>query len=70
MRLLRAHGPGRSWTRLWLADPKIVMGTIFAVATWKYIGFGIVLLLAGLQGAPQEIQRRRRRSTAQPTPGR
>jgi raffinose/stachyose/melibiose transport system permease protein len=26
------------------------------VATWKYIGFGIVLLLAGLQGIPPELR--------------
>jgi len=32
------------------------MWTIVGVATWKYIGFGIVLLLAGLQGTPQEIR--------------
>ncbi len=53
--ILRAIGLG-GVVQLWLADPKIVMGTIFGVATWKYIGFGIVLLLAGLQGTPQEIR--------------
>jgi raffinose/stachyose/melibiose transport system permease protein len=25
------------------------------VITWKYVGFGIILLLAGLQGIPQEL---------------
>ncbi|WP_329047061.1 sugar ABC transporter permease [Amycolatopsis sp. NBC_01488] len=40
----------------WLADPGIVLYTMFAVITWKYIGFGIILLLAGLQGVPAELR--------------
>jgi raffinose/stachyose/melibiose transport system permease protein len=40
----------------WLADPGIVLYTLFAVITWKYIGFGIILLLAGLQGVPAELR--------------
>ncbi|MDX6227642.1 MAG: raffinose/stachyose/melibiose transport system permease protein [Frankiales bacterium] len=39
----------------WLSDPKIALWTLFVVATWKYIGFGIILLLAGLQGIPGEL---------------
>jgi raffinose/stachyose/melibiose transport system permease protein len=39
----------------WLSDPKIALWTLFVVATWKYIGFGIILLLAGLQGIPEEL---------------
>jgi raffinose/stachyose/melibiose transport system permease protein len=39
----------------WLSDPKIALWTVFVVATWKYIGFGIILLLAGLQGIPVEL---------------
>jgi raffinose/stachyose/melibiose transport system permease protein len=41
--------------RQWLADPKIVLLTLFVVITWKYIGFGTILLLAGLQGIPREL---------------
>jgi raffinose/stachyose/melibiose transport system permease protein len=41
--------------RLWLADPRVVLLTLFVVITWKYIGFGIILLLAGLQGIPREL---------------
>jgi len=33
-----------------------VLYTVFVVATWKYIGFGTVLLLAGLQGIPPELR--------------
>ena len=40
----------------WLASTKIVLYTLFVVITWKYIGFGIVLLLAGLQGIPTELR--------------
>jgi len=40
----------------WLADGGIVLYTLFAVITWKYIGFGIILLLAGLQSIPDELR--------------
>ena len=40
----------------WLADRGIVLFTLFAVITWKYLGFGIILLLAGLQGIPVELK--------------
>jgi raffinose/stachyose/melibiose transport system permease protein len=51
---MRAVGLG-SAVQLWLGDPHIVLYTMFAVITWKYIGFGIILLLAGLQGIPPEL---------------
>lgn len=41
---------------LWLANTHIVLYTLFVVATWKFIGFGIILLLAGLQGIPAELR--------------
>lgn len=40
----------------WLASTNLVLYTLFVVITWKYIGFGIVLLLAGLQGVPAELR--------------
>lgn len=42
--------------QLWLANIHIVLYTNFAVLTWQYLGFGIVLLLAGLQGIPRELK--------------
>jgi raffinose/stachyose/melibiose transport system permease protein len=42
--------------RQWLADPQVVLLTLFVVITWKYIGFGVILLLAGLQGIPRELR--------------
>jgi raffinose/stachyose/melibiose transport system permease protein len=41
--------------QLWLADLGLVFYTLFVVITWKYIGFAIILFLAGLQGIPQEL---------------
>ncbi|GAB3605273.1 sugar ABC transporter permease [Conyzicola nivalis] len=53
--LLESVGLG-GLVQLWLADQSVVMFTIFAVVTWKYIGFGIILFLAGLQGVPEELR--------------
>ena len=53
--LLRALGLG-GLIHYWLASTALVLYSIFVVATWKYIGFGIVLLLAGLQGIPPELR--------------
>src|SRR4029078_8656101 len=33
----------------------VVFYTLFGVITWKYIGFAIILFLAGLQGVPDEL---------------
>lgn len=43
-------------TQQWLADKNLVMYVLFVVCTWKYIGFGIILLLAGLQSIPPELK--------------
>jgi raffinose/stachyose/melibiose transport system permease protein len=40
----------------WLASPDLVLGTLFVVISWKYAGFGILLILAGLQGVPDELR--------------
>ena len=53
--LLEGAGLG-GLVQLWLADQSVVMFTLFAVVTWKYIGFGIILFLAGLQGVPDELR--------------
>jgi raffinose/stachyose/melibiose transport system permease protein len=39
----------------WLADPDTVLIALFFVITWKYFGFHMILLLAGLQGIPREV---------------
>jgi raffinose/stachyose/melibiose transport system permease protein len=40
----------------WLGDAGFVMITLFIIISWKYFGFHMVLLLAGLQGIPRELE--------------
>lgn len=40
----------------WLADPDTVLIALFFIITWKYFGFHMILLLAGLQGIPREVE--------------
>ncbi|WP_286216905.1 carbohydrate ABC transporter permease [Paraoerskovia sediminicola] len=39
----------------WLGDPEIALWTVIVVLTWKYLGLAVILLLAGLQGVPEEL---------------
>lgn len=41
--------------QVWLGDPEFAFWTVMGVLTWKYVGLAIVLLLAGLQGVPEEL---------------
>ncbi|GGO21042.1 carbohydrate ABC transporter permease [Micromonospora parathelypteridis] len=52
--LLRSLGLG-GLVRPWLADLDLVIWTLLAVLTWKYVGFAIILLLAGLSNVPDEL---------------
>jgi raffinose/stachyose/melibiose transport system permease protein len=40
----------------WLGDSGIVMLTLFVIISWKYFGFHMIILLAGLQGIPHELE--------------
>jgi raffinose/stachyose/melibiose transport system permease protein len=42
--------------QLWLADPSIVLYTLFVIISWKYFGFHMIIMLAGLQGIPKEAE--------------
>lgn len=53
-RVFEAVGLG-GLVQLWLADPEIVMYTLLGVISWKYVGFAIILFLAGLQGVPDDV---------------
>jgi raffinose/stachyose/melibiose transport system permease protein len=53
--LLKSAGLG-GLVQEWLADGDLVLYTLFVVITWKYIGFGVILLLAGLQSIPTELR--------------
>lgn len=39
----------------WLSNPDIAIWTLMAILTWKYVGFAVILFLAGLQGIPEEL---------------
>jgi len=39
----------------WLSNPDIAIWTLMVIITWKYVGFAVILFLAGLQGIPEEL---------------
>jgi raffinose/stachyose/melibiose transport system permease protein len=40
----------------WLGDSTFVMITLFVIISWKYFGFHMIIMLAGLQGIPRELE--------------
>ncbi|MGD0725111.1 MAG: sugar ABC transporter permease [Spirochaetia bacterium] len=52
--LLKVVGlPG--WQQNWLGDPKVIMTSISIPLGWQYIGFYLVILLAGLTSIDRDI---------------
>lgn len=51
---LRQIGLGAITTD-WIANPKIAMVTLMVILTWKYVGFAVIIFLAGMQGIPEEL---------------
>jgi raffinose/stachyose/melibiose transport system permease protein len=51
---LRSIGLG-GLTQDWLANPKLAIWTLMLILTWKYIGFAVILFLAGMQNIPEEL---------------
>ncbi|MEU8238097.1 sugar ABC transporter permease [Actinoplanes missouriensis] len=39
----------------WLANPSLAIWTLMLILTWKYIGFAVILFLAGMQNIPEEL---------------
>jgi ABC-type sugar transport system permease subunit len=39
----------------WLANPKIAIWSLMIILTWKYIGFAVILFMAGMQNIPEEL---------------
>jgi multiple sugar transport system permease protein len=39
----------------WLGDPSLAMPSLIAMATWKNVGFSMVIFVAGLQAIPREL---------------
>ncbi|MFG3207118.1 carbohydrate ABC transporter permease [Streptomyces sp. NPDC048192] len=52
---LLGHIGLRSLQAEWLSDPKLAMWTLMGIISWKYIGFAVILMLAGLQSIPEEL---------------
>jgi raffinose/stachyose/melibiose transport system permease protein len=44
-----------SLTRGWLGDPKLATFAIIAVSGWRYTGFHMMIMLAGLQAIPEDL---------------
>ncbi len=53
--ILNSIGAG-SLTNEWLANPNIALYSLFIVISWKFFGFHMVLMLAGLQQIPKELE--------------
>jgi ABC-type sugar transport system permease subunit len=53
-----ARATGWKWLESinFLGDPKIAFGAIFALATWAYIGFYIIYLMANIDQIPAELE--------------
>ncbi len=52
--VLRSLGLG-SFVQGWLADLDLVIWTLLFILTWKYVGFAIILFLAGMSNVPHEL---------------
>jgi multiple sugar transport system permease protein/raffinose/stachyose/melibiose transport system permease protein len=39
----------------WLSNPDIAIWSLMIIISWKYIGFAVILFLAGLQSIPEEL---------------
>ncbi len=46
-----AHAPAIGW----LTDPRWALAAVAAATVWKDLGFNVVVLLAALQGVPEEL---------------
>lgn len=51
--LVKAGFP--EWTVDWLSDPDVAIWSLMMIITWKYVGFAVILFLAGLQSIPDEL---------------
>jgi raffinose/stachyose/melibiose transport system permease protein len=52
--LLQSVGLG-AFKADWLSDPKIAIWSLMIIISWKYIGFAVILFLAGMQSIPEEL---------------
>lgn len=52
--LLATVGLG-AWAQDWLADPSVAIWSLMLILTWKYLGFAIILFMAGMQNIPEDL---------------
>jgi raffinose/stachyose/melibiose transport system permease protein len=52
--LLQSIGLG-AFKADWLSDPNIAIWSLMVIISWKYIGFAVILFLAGMQSIPEEL---------------
>ncbi|QIZ97742.1 sugar ABC transporter permease [Leifsonia sp. PS1209] len=52
--LLQSIGLG-AFKQDWLSDPSIAIWSLMFIISWKYIGFAVILFLAGMQSIPEEL---------------
>jgi multiple sugar transport system permease protein/raffinose/stachyose/melibiose transport system permease protein len=52
--LLHTIGLGALRTN-WISDPKVAIWSLMIIISWKYIGFAVILFLAGMQSIPDEL---------------
>lgn len=46
---------GSNWNPLWLGDPEIALFAVIIVASWQWMGFRIILWLAGLDSIDESL---------------
>lgn len=49
------EGLGLVTTQGWLSDPRFAMPAVMLVGVWKFVGFYMVMYLAGLQSIPADL---------------
>jgi raffinose/stachyose/melibiose transport system permease protein len=43
------------WTRDWLGDPHLALASVIGANLWQYVGYNMIIYLAGLQTVPREL---------------
>ena len=51
----------------WISDPKIAIWTLMFIISWKYIGFAVILMIAGMQSIPEDLYEAAKAPVEHPT---
>jgi ABC-type sugar transport system permease subunit len=44
-----------SWAQDWLGNPRLALSSIIVTSVWQWVGFSLIIFLAGLQTIPLEL---------------